>query len=64
MKKNSKQKLTFNKSVVTELQEEALKEINGGTLIPTNPLGCTFCVNSSNGPGNVSIFQEYLTINN
>ena len=64
MKKNSKQKLVFNKSAVTELQGEALKKINGGTLLPTNPLGCTLCINSSNGPGNISIFQEYLTIIN
>ncbi len=57
MKKQASQKLVFSKNVVTELQLETLEKINGGTMIS---LGCTFCVNSSNGPGNSTIIEDYF----
>lgn len=54
MKKQTNKKLIFNKSVVTELQNEALGKINGGT----GELGCFLCIRSSNGPGNMTIVEQ------
>lgn len=51
MKKQNVNKLTFNKVDVTELNENQLVKINGGTRVNTLPsdLSCTFCISSSNG---------------
>lgn len=55
--KTQKTKLRFEKNVITELQTEQLQRINGGTLTHDQSLSCTFCVNSSNGPGGVILAQ-------
>jgi hypothetical protein len=42
MKKlNTSNKLAFNKAVVTELNEDSLKEVNGGA--PINTISSGFC---------------------
>lgn len=60
MKKlNAMNKLAFNKVAVLELNQESLEKINGGTgFYPTNPLSCSFCVASSNGPGTINEYFE------
>ena len=62
-KRNASKTLVFNKTAVTELNSGELNKIKGGTgyyqnQYPTNPLGCSFCVASSNGPGTVTEFYE------
>ncbi len=51
--KTQHNKLLFNKLSITELTEAQSKVIKGGTLT----LGCTLCINSSNGPGG-TVLQE------
>lgn len=51
MKKQNVNKLAFNKAAVTELNENQLVMVKGGTYVNTLPsdLSCTFCISSSNG---------------
>ncbi|MFC4816598.1 MULTISPECIES: class I lanthipeptide [unclassified Flavobacterium] len=51
MKKQNANKLAFNKAAVSELNENQLTKVNGGTYVYTLPsdLSCTFCISSSNG---------------
>jgi len=51
MKKQNANKLAFNKAAVTELNENQLVRVKGGTYMNTLPsdLSCTFCISSSNG---------------
>lgn len=51
MKKQNANKLAFNKAAVSELNENQLIKVNGGTYVYTLPsdLSCTFCISSSNG---------------
>lgn len=62
MKKQNANKLAFAKKAVAELNVEELNKIQGGTgynnPYQTNPLGCTFCVASSNGPGTIHEYYE------
>lgn len=65
MKKQNANKLVFAKKAVLELNNEELNKIIGGTgLNPyqTNPLGCTFCVASSNGPGTIHDYYQMYNI--
>lgn len=45
---NQLEKLYFHKSVVTELNENQLIKVVGGT-ITTGTISCSFCISSSNG---------------
>lgn len=51
MKKQNNNKLAFNKAAITELNENQLVKVKGGTSLFTLPsdLSCTFCISSSNG---------------
>lgn len=51
--KTKRNRLNFKKLTINELNEKALKGIVGGTALPTpvRTENCTFCINSSNGPG-------------
>ncbi len=46
---NKTSKLTFSKNDLLELNQKELLSVKGGT---GSVLGCTLCINSSNGPGN------------
>lgn len=52
--------LNFKKLTVNELNEKALKGVVGGTSLPTpvRTENCTFCINSSNGPGGGYLNEE------
>ncbi|MCL9807393.1 class I lanthipeptide [Flavobacterium amniphilum] len=66
MKKQNANKLAFAKKNVTELNIEELNKIQGGTgyynQYPTNPLGCTYCIASSNGPGTIGEYYETIIL--
>lgn len=46
-------KLEFSTNSVLELNQGQLFKIKGGTGVTT--LGCTFCINSSNGAGTMHL---------
>lgn len=63
MKKENANKLAFAKKAVAELNIDELNKIQGGTgyyqnQFQTNPLGCMFCIASSNGPGTIGDYYE------
>jgi len=49
--KTKKNKLIFDKKSITELNNRDSKKIIGGTISIGPTKNCTFCINSSNGPG-------------
>lgn len=62
-KQNLNNKFAFNKAIVSELNQVDLNKVNGGTNInpfQNNPLGCMFCVASSNGPGTIGDYYEVI----
>lgn len=64
--KTKQKTLVFGKHTITELNQGQLKVINGGgtslSIVKPNDntLSCTFCINSSNGPGGNLINQVKL----
>lgn len=67
MKKQNEKALAFAKKAVAELNIEELNKIKGGTgyyqnQYPTNPLGCMFCIASSNGPGTIGDYYEGIIL--
>lgn len=48
---NKASELTFSKNDLLELNKNELLSVKGGTGSVLS-LGCTLCINSSNGPGN------------
>jgi hypothetical protein len=50
-KQNAINKLAFNKGVVTELNDQVMKGINGGTFVSigNQSISCSWCISSSNG---------------
>ena len=54
MKKQNANKLAFNKAAVTELNDNQLVIVKGGSIVYTSPrpdvsISCSFCISSSNG---------------
>ena len=63
MKKQNANKLAFNKASITELNENQLVKVNGGTsLTLPSDLSCTFCISSSNGNWTRDEFFQYQQI--
>ncbi|WAC01037.1 hypothetical protein N7U66_12715 [Lacinutrix neustonica] len=58
MKTQNKSALEFTKHAISELNQDQISKINGGTLSITpngGSISCSFCINSSNGAGTVII---------
>ena len=55
--KTFKTELTFEKSSITELNDQKIKSIIGGTISIGPTKDCTLCINSSNGPGGTVLQQ-------
>lgn len=52
MKTQNKRIIEFTKSEITELNQDQISNVKGGTVIGGNgTLSCSFCINSSNGGG-------------
>lgn len=54
MKKETLNKLAFQKATIVELSEVLLEKVNGGTGATLSPMtihtiSCSFCISSSNG---------------
>ena len=55
--KTFKTELTFENSSSTELNDQKINSIIGGTISIGPTKDCTLCINSSNGPGGTVLQQ-------